>query len=452
LLGEKLTEKYVREYFDVDHKPSLVAYFTALADGDFDGQMSSLENWRETKVQKAKWISAFLLSLYYNDICGSRLIVDPLVQSIRDERAEIIARFQKRFEVASRPELAPYWRGLLEFWSSGSATDDASALLQLTLFHLLVSGDRSQLLKTSLPQSAAVPTTLHSPVVAAAPVTSREWDNNEHFLSPAGARMILDLASFLVQEYGVAFNAIFEVYPAQVGGDVEVAARAKIENFVAALEQEFDRGGSQFASLALLERHEGEPRALILTHLPCLPSEKLDEWEARIRQWTRAISARDQEIELRLSKSRGIDWKFHWDGALTLCGGACDDDADRIPLERLKVPKRRRRAPGPIAGGLLLRSRLLSSEVLEQARRDGLAPLSAVQDDAWDQLRGKWELEEHEERQTLKKQFAEEEARIRQTYVADNAVAKRKIAELKAARPMDPHERPRKWQMWPRKG
>ena len=312
-VGKKLTEQYVREYLDVDHKPAILAYFRALADANFERQTEVIDNWRETLVEKTKWIATFLLALYYNDICGVRLIVDPIIHSITTERSDIIARFQKRFGVASAHDLAPYWRAMLEFWNEGDVQEDSTALLKLTLFHLLVNDDPKKLLaKEGSPPTITRKGPQVNGVGTAHPTATAALDNDQEFLTPKGAGMILDLASFLIQEYGVGFNAAFEIYPSRIGAESESAARSEIERFVTDLIQ-VATAGKSFAHLTLLERYEGSPRGLIVAQVPHIPGEGVQAWQTRVRQLAECWSTTKDVVRIRLSKGVGVDWKFHWD-------------------------------------------------------------------------------------------------------------------------------------------
>lgn len=449
-IGQKVTEQYVREFLDIDHKPALLAYFRALADGDFTRQTEAIENWRETTIDKAKWISSFLLALYYSEICGSRLIIDPIIESITTERAAIIKRFQARFGVASARDLAPYWRTMLEFWNDGVPQDEASALLKLTLFHLLVCDDPETLIASADRRPRPVQSKQPTARTETAPATSLAFGPGQEFLTPNGARTILDLASYLIQEYGVGFNVAFEIYPQRLGAETEAAARVEIERFLGGL---IEMAGAEtpFAHLTLLERYEGTPRGLVVAHVPALSGESARDWEARIRAFAESWSSRPDIVSLRLCKKIGVDWKFHWDEALNLCGGLWENRDPSIPFDRLRAPRWVRRLSGPVAGGILLASDNLMPQSLEQAAHERMAPLSAVADEAWEHVRKKWELLEYNERVDIKRKRAAAIAEIEATHGADTDLARAKIAELKDAWPIDPHDRPRKWTPWPRR-
>ncbi len=118
-----MTTKQVREVFDVDHTQVLVEYFLALADGDFARQTQLMSDWGEPPAEKVKWVSAFLLALYYNDLLGKQLVVDALIHSIQQqERVEILDGFQKRLGFANRKDLEFCWPKMLEYWVAPTQT------------------------------------------------------------------------------------------------------------------------------------------------------------------------------------------------------------------------------------------------------------------------------------------------------------------------------------------
>ena len=91
--GHRVTVERVRFVFDVDHADILTRYFGALADGDLAQQTEIIFGWRERPADKARWIVAFLTSLYYNDILRRELILDGVVAFIKDGRSATIERF-----------------------------------------------------------------------------------------------------------------------------------------------------------------------------------------------------------------------------------------------------------------------------------------------------------------------------------------------------------------------
>src|ERR1700680_388185 len=57
-------------------------YFMALAEGDFSRQTQVISAWNEDLREKVRLVQLFLLSLYYNNLLKTRLILDPMVDSI----------------------------------------------------------------------------------------------------------------------------------------------------------------------------------------------------------------------------------------------------------------------------------------------------------------------------------------------------------------------------------
>ncbi len=66
----------------MDQTEILVAYFCALADGDLARQTDLVFHLRESLPDKIRWIQAFPISLYHNNILHRRLIVDGVIEAI----------------------------------------------------------------------------------------------------------------------------------------------------------------------------------------------------------------------------------------------------------------------------------------------------------------------------------------------------------------------------------
>ena len=468
-----LTTKQVRKAFDVDHTQVLVAYFLALADGDSARQTQLMYHWREPPAEKVKWVSAFLLALYYNDLLGKPLVVDALIHSIQQERAEILDRFQKRLGVANRKDLAFRWRKMLEYWAGNDTDlDDAAVLLRLTLFHHLVNEGLAQTGFSQLGTGLAPETEQHSqPLLSELKSEDRPglgpWEGDSEFFEFEHARAIINRASFLVQEYGVLFNVSFELHASRLRANIEADGRTLVEEFVEELREQANLWDAQrsgcFAHLTLLERDEEGLRGLVLAHLPN-PSRKdtkaeggwMEKVEAWSSGWRGERGTYGEPVSLKLELSNKRAWAFHWDQTLNLCAGLSEEENAWDPEERrelqllklLKIPRRARRSSGPIKGGLLLASDLLQPEAIELASRDGMEPLSAFNDCAWPWLRKKWELQEFRERRALRDERERRFAEIRQIYGAETAERRAEIDGLVKSWPSDPRFRQRKWRGW----
>ncbi len=278
----RLTVEQVRAAFDIDQTEVLVNYFTALADGERNPERDLAAEivfaWREAAGDKIRWIQAFLVHVYHNDILGRRLLVDGVIEAIpADVRAGIVRRFCDRLSLTDPVDLAPYWRRLMEFWPMPETAVDETALgLRLALFHQLVEAppvnepggaiEHARRTGQTAARASTIAATMFEPSQGFGPPPAprqgtRSVKDQDGFLSQGDVRRIVHAASFLVQEYGVLFNAAFTVRPAVLGvpgPDAAVAAIAAFRDDLAAQARVWD--GEVIAGITLLERDEGGGR------------------------------------------------------------------------------------------------------------------------------------------------------------------------------------------------
>lgn len=109
-----VTLKRVREIFSVNSTDILTQYFVALGEGGFALQTDIFFAWAEDVETKLRLVQLFLVSLYYNELRGIRLSVDPIIASISQvDRHPIISAFRKR--VGER-NLIAFWEAMLRLW------------------------------------------------------------------------------------------------------------------------------------------------------------------------------------------------------------------------------------------------------------------------------------------------------------------------------------------------
>lgn len=484
--GRRLTVEQVRAAFDVDQTEILVAYFGALADGDLARQTDLVFTWRESLPDKIRWIQAFLISLYHNNILHRRLVVDGVIEAIPESmRGPILDRFCRRLGLARRADLEPIWCRLMEFWPvPETATDETALSLRVTLFHHLVNGaaadgargdqgsDDSAQASLATPPSAASSPSAWTPATppasdwphAASNGAAQAADGSEEpgFLSAADVRRIVNAASFLMQEHGVLFNAALTISPALCGMEGRAAAA-----LIAAFRDDLTAqaaawGGALFASLTVIEH---EPHGLVgrlVAHLPLLQGsdpERADGLE-RVTTWVHAWcvrnadAVRDAVYLTTAPTDAATALKFHWVETLDLCAGlspsivAWDPQTEaRTPLlDRLAVrPRETRRV---VDAPLVSVSDRLSEAAMADASRNGLAPLSAFDDGAWAWIRRGWERDEYRERRATRSERATERDRLCQRLSGGTPGAEAAIDALVATWPVDPHARRRRWSGW----
>jgi DNA polymerase III delta prime subunit len=466
--GGPITRALVRDIFDVDYVQALVDYFVALADGDFARQTTALNNWSEPNAEKAKRVRAFLLALYYNNVLGKELIVDALVHSIQNERSEILHRFRSRVGAEQDRDLEFVWRKMLEFWrGADNDLDDDAAILRLTLFQQFVSEELPRLnfcRRPPKPPAQAPATAIETAAPKAEHVLDADvWEGNEPFFQPEHAKTIINRASFFVQEYGLLFNAAFELHPPRLGAKTDLDGRQLVAEFVADLEDHarLTAGVNKpIAHLTLLERDDEGLRALIAAYVPPPDSREAHErWRANLIDWSRSWHQEHrlygEAIEIELLRSGANATAFHWKTTLSLCAGLADFDEAQDPakgsshswIKHLGIPSNRR-ARGALRGGRLMASDLLTPDAIKQASANGMAPLFAFDDEAWDRLRNGWELDEFEDRRRLKKKRLEEIRKVEGMFGGDITRLKTELEKLKQSWPSDPKARLRTWSGW----
>lgn len=468
----RLTVAQVRAAFDVDQTEVLVAYFFALADGDPDRQTEIVFGWREQATDKIRWIQAFLLHVYHNEILARRLVVDGVIEAIpEDLRAGIVRGFCARLGLADARDLAPFWRQMMAFWPvPETATDETALGLRLTLFHREVNAaaDEGSIAAGRARSSDAVaeiaPTTVVEAPRGFGPPRPRPGArvvaDESGFLTPADVRRIVNSASFLVQEHGLLFNTVFAITPAALGVSGTTPAVAAITAFrdeLAAQAQAW--GGGLRASITVLERDHRGVIGRIVAHLhapnPLDPADadgarRVEAWVRAWREGAERLGGDAVEFAPAPVGERAA-LRFHWRRTLDLCAGlderveAFDPRiaAHRSLLELLRV--RARRAGPVLDHALVATSASLSDEQVAQACRNRLEPLSAYDDEAWEELTTGWELEEYQDRRVTRAQREGRLAEIRQQFGEATPEARAEIARIVGGWPSDPRRRPRRW-------
>lgn len=437
--GHAISIARVRAIFDVDHTECLLAYARALASGDPIAQEQAWFSWNEAAATKIGWLQALLTGLYYNDVLGRTLIVDPLISSILpSDREPILAGFRTRLGVEETRALAPYWRAIMGYWPLDLADPGETALqMHITLFHDLINqglpvahfgagtGRRDQQSGTAGSVEAMDDET---------PPSHRPVGGEVRYLTADDVHDIIESASFFTQEHGRLFNARIRITPALLGAVQEEEAVAVIANFCDELDSRAaQEGAGPFARLSLIERdldRGGEVTGRIVVHLPVSAGrdQGIDAGTpilAWIRSWRRSdwLDGCDA-LEVMMPATQGQSLRFHWDSVLDLCAGLDEDAFGRgfvnkesvSFLDRLRIPRTRRRLTGGIAAPLVGRSDLLGRVAVSRACANGMHPLSALAWEQWDRIQSGWELQEHEDRTRTKAERSIMVARTAELY------------------------------------
>ncbi|KQT09045.1 hypothetical protein ASG40_10305 [Methylobacterium sp. Leaf399] len=479
-----LTVAQVRAAFDVDQTLVLVDYFKALADSDRDSDRDRpaevVSAWQEAAPDKIRWIQAFLVHVYHNEILGRRLVVDGVIEAIAaDVRADIVWSFCKRLGLTDPADLASYWVRLMNFWSSPVTEVHETVLsLRLTLFHRLAAstalddakeatgrGSRTGHATASASATARAalgPSSGFGPPPTPRPGARKVKDHNG-YLTLYDVRQIVHAASFLAQEYGVLFNVAFKIRPALIGAREAHAAVTAIMAFrddLAAQTRAW--GGELIASITVLERDDQGMVGRIVAHLyaPNLQEPADADGAGQTGDWARAW--RDGAKRLRgdavvfepAPAGARAALKFHWKQTLDLCAGL-DEEVEAFDptsgkhVSLLKLLRVKARRPGPVRDHPLVAIPApLSDESIATACRSRLEPLSAFDDSAWGELTTGWELEEFPERRATR---AERECRLAgvfQRFGEGTPEASAEVERIVGTWPSDPRRRQRRWRGW----
>lgn len=461
--GERVTVARVREAFDVDHADRLVDYFFALADGDLAKQSRLLFDWHESAEDKSAWIQAFLTSLYYNDILSMDVVVDALSHSIKHERKDILGRFCQRLGLPNAEALEPYWRSLMEFWREAGADQGEHAIaLRLALFQHRVNHPHPEMAhgagSASLPPTAADNFDSDRALSWSAP-TRKANDVHDQFFHRDNARELINRASYLIQFFGIGFNASFTINARSFGARTEVEACDLAREFCRDLDAILrdDENGENLALLVCFDRGEAGVFATVLAHIPARASQvDLPDWCEGWREASRQSRA-GLAIRLKLSnrKLKNPDLKFHWNEVLGLCAGLDDaveewdaEQSEYRPLRELLKVRRDMLRPGRSIGmPRIIASGLLSDLSIAKHKRLHMAPLSAFDDKAWAEIRTGWELAEYRDRQRVLAQRCEQLKLVKATH---GAVPALRFAKLMKTWPENARHRPRSWRLWGR--
>lgn len=458
--GERLivTRDRVIDMFGVSRTEQLCHYFRALADGDFARQTSIFFAWTEAIQVKVRLIQSFLLALYYNDLCSLRVRIDPLIASIRiDERAPIIAAFRQRLPSV---DLKHFWEDLMAAFPVVVPSISDEALLAY-----VIAFQRVAMRTEASPRQVVAPERIPDGGLAQASRPKRtrianragpfvrvpKLKRDPRYLSMDNVAQLIRAASFVVQEYGIRFNAQISIRHAAFGSKNQDEAAEHFADFSKALDSRLKAWTGSGHRICVQEVNEIEGFCgRVVAHVP--NDARFARWSERWDYEARAATPDRDAIRIEWVEA-GQRLEGHWRCVRWLCGGLDPREPD---LERLKIEPEFRR----IAGDIGQRTRMPISDSLKSAgirkaeEELGLVGLSAIDDGAWDRLYDGWELDEHLSRRAHKRlrEAAIDEVRRRYEPVDrpdKHAALDAELAELRRSW-ADEYTRDRPWQLWER--
>lgn len=443
--GGRIDANLVKSVYDLSVRDRLGEYCIALARGDRHAQCASMRQWPAPLAEKVRWIRTFLATVYYNEVLGQLLPLDPLVQSMVAARREFVAQLCARFDLADCAEAEPFLKGMLEFWSQPAPQDDETSLLKLMLFEGLVSAGLPRPGKThreeDLPDIASKRTDAPGSAISSkSPVVT-----SFHYIGREEIRQIINRSSFFVQHYGALLNVALRIR-IRSSDDLECVAVEAIGGFCEEFEAWAGLDSRNFASIAVLERDGGEIVGRVAAHLD---QNQVGELEAFCVDWSEQCG---HLIEI----SKGDDDEqtlFHWRNVQELCAGFVpinNDQPDEKDLRRLlRVPRTKWRSPGPFSYQRVIFSKRLSDGSIAQASEFGMSPLSAFDAEKWNWISNGWELREFPDRQAERRQRQREISEIKSRFRHDPIQLQGHLSQcIDAWNGLTPERRVRRWRGW----
>ena len=477
-LPSPVSVRDIRQLFDIDYEDELVSYFLALGDGDAAGQINFLEEWDEALIDKMRWVQAMLLKIYYSEVLGLRLSVDPVVDAIAPSAfAQIVKQFQLRLGIAGRAELAGAWRTMLEYWAVpiGDPQHD-NVLLKFSLFHHLVNHElqpaaglaaalemrpavnvrteRDVRTSSGFPSRAALP----AEALAKAP----KQTSVPGFIEGEDVRTVINNSSFLIQEHGALFNLALEVRFASSGSRSESDCRQAIEELLRALEDFVLPDDRPFAWVGAFRRDRQGLFCRIALSIPKAPTgvrrPSLSGVQAWAKTWRPSCGGLRPKVSAQIARRNAASaLKFHWKAALGLLSGISNDLMEwddrcgkwRPMRELLGIDKGHEAGDAKILSSpLIILSEKLAQSSVEHACRNGLEPLSAFEDRAWEWVTSGWEVDEHIDRRLTCRERDNDIRAVEIIHTDDPERIVPSLQSLAVNWPNDPRDRARSWLGW----
>lgn len=426
--GRAITADHVRRHLLHDRSARLVAYCHALFRSDLAGELQAWEQSAlspEDNVGQLQGLLNFLKRSYIgptffkpaNDACGL-LFSDADCQAMAEG-------FRQRAD-ALKTDSVTLFDEILEYWANLPLRITETVFENLLIrFHDLITLERK----------SAVASTRNSADIGGGGPDSRfqsnrmlrhrpAWRDGSHeaatksatHISARQAAALYEASTFVVQQYGVVFNANIVIDHERLGIRDETRAIA----LVSSLTRELALRWADWSPAGVInsERgphricfHEGREDGSLLSHI-ILHVPK--EFEGNTQRWLKGFFGRlagcapyvdAVTVDIQpLINTRG-QMARHWDLVRTLWGGLSEEwcmDGQAL-VDLLQVPPRARRQVGKLAGRRYNLSQSIGEKSQRAAKQAGLPHLSAWNDGAWQAIFDGWELKEHQTRSKLAK-------------------------------------------------
>ncbi|WP_373852309.1 AAA family ATPase, partial [Bradyrhizobium sp.] len=397
--GRHIDVQLVKDVLDLSICDHLENYMLALASGDRWAQVRAMHDWSDEETIKARWVRLFLLTVYYNEVLGQRVVADALCYGMHRTRASFVQSLAKRHQIADKAALATFVESMLVFWSERGSEEPAKLKLTFALFGAVCSGgaDFSGVVSRSDGNDARfqpASTPEISTNIMATDIFPLSEDDG--FITREEVREIVNRASFLTQHHASFFNISMHIEVPDSRGMMDTDAIAIVRSRCQVLLTAF-AADKPVASILQLENDSG---AIVARLVACHAVDDTDRASSCIRKWCEETEAMGLIVHVREAPERDSG-EFHWSAVRELCAGFCEDAA--VPVQQtlraaLRISRNDRRSPSPIRGARLIFSGQVSGTEIAIACANEMKPLSAFDAKAWKQLYSGWEEFEHVDR------------------------------------------------------
>ncbi len=439
-LKQSIDENLIKDYFDLGRYDHLANYFKALATGDRAQQTRSLTAWVDSPTEKRSAIESFVAEVYFNDIVGEKLIIDPLIHHMVDVRQSFMLDLMKRYGLAGRSLVATF-EGMMDYWSSRNSESDNSAYLAIALFSSIV--DRpAEVAEISKNVSTAPNDPRRSGTLLTFDRATKDTKaSSSLYLNESDAQLILNRLSFFVQHYGQILNATALIKLSAGNSDLETAGIRVVTAIFDAMRHRLS--GGLLVYIGTIERHGPELHIRIVAHVE---KDLLDEFELMFANgFPNTMSTSTTKID------REANMVFHLQAIRDLCSGCASGFSSAKDDLRSKIGVRKDtwRYPGPTDCQHLFFSELLTSCSIEAASFPHVDPLLPLEAGAFKWTLAGWELREYVDRQAERQARLDELSALRRLWEDDVAGLDRQIAErMEMWRSIKPEQRVRAWRGW----
>ena len=378
---EEVTTEAVRAAYDVEDLEQVREYLLALSSDDPARPIQIFQSWSGSLGPKIDWIRMFLAHAYYRDVLGHDVSIHPLIDLI-EERGAIVRQFQQRLGV-DQDGLQRFWQRLIEFWIS-SEGDEALLQLRLARFEYI-----ARTIPAETDRAAALDNLDTTP-----PASELKPDNPQapcgDFISRDEVYTLINRASFFAQHFKRLMNVAFVINPfgAEQRGGYAAAVSAAL-SFCQMLEE---ASSGLHAGICVIERHGSSVVAYATGFVAEVSEQSLKDL---CRRW--GYDLKNGSVTWRMAKSN--NWSFHHREILRLCAGFEDDRShdSRKLLRDLDVPEIDWREPRALRQPVRYFGQLRDAAI-EAACIYNMAPVSALNAERLDMVRGRWELGEYVDR------------------------------------------------------